>query len=464
MIIAFDTRKYVKTQKEEIMNAVMRYGNKLYFELGGKLFDDYHATRVLPGFQSDTKIKMLSGLKSEAELIICVNSENIQNGRIRSDYNTLYTDDCIKLIQIYRDLGFLVSGIVLTAYREQPKAVEFTKKLRKMGEKVYHFWYIEDYPNDFDKILESFEKNDFIKTTKPLVVMTSSGSASGKLSACLSQLYNEYKRGRRVGYAKYDIFPVWDLPINHPLNLAFEAATADSNDRVLIDNFYYEKYHKIVSNYNRDLDVFPAIKKIIDVVNDKEIFSSPTEMVINTMSEAIINEDIVYQEAKAEVCRRYFTYYKQFLRGHINELPILRVKEIMDKNGIKLDDYKMIPISRNWFENNHEGIVLELKDSEMFFIQNVNGISIIANLLISVLNKKFDLNIDVNKIKKLNITVKDIIQYLIKETKLNESKISEMLQILKGSYAHSSFILSLEEESELKELEVFLTCEPYLKS
>ena len=414
MTASFDTEKYVKLQKEGIMNAVKRH-NKLYFELGGKLFDDHHASRVLPGFAPDTKIKMLSAIKDEAELIICVNSENIQNGRIRSDYNTLYTEDCIRLIRVYRELGFFVSGVVLTQYNEQPKAVEFLKRLKKMGEKVYRFWYIENYPNDLGKAIESFEKNDFIETTKPVVVITSSGSASGKLSTCLSQIYREAKRGEIVGYAKYDIFPVWDLPTNHPVNLAFEAATADSKDRILVDSYYLEKYHKIVSNYNRDLDVFPIIKAVTDMVNCG--FNSPTEMVINTMSQAIIDEDTVCQAAKAEVCRRYFTYLKQYCRGHIDEAPIKRVEEIMRSNGITLNDYELIPISRKWF-NNHEGIVLQLKGNGFFFVERNE----------------------------------DIIQSL-------EEKMKSELSILKGSYAHASFILSLEEEKKLKDLGIFLTCE-----
>jgi len=402
---------------------------------------------------------MLLSLKSEAELIICVNSENIQNGRIRSDYNTLYTDDCIKLIQIYRNKGFLVTGVALTVYNEQPKAIEFAEKLKEMGENVYLLWKIEEYPNNLDKIYESFEKNDFIETTRPLVIMTSSGSASGKLSACLSQVYNEHKRGRKVGYAKYDIFPIWDLDINHPLNLAFEAATADSNDRILIDNYYYERYHKKVSNYNRDLDVFPAIKEIMDSISGEEVFASPTEMVINTMSQAILDLETVEREGKAEVCRRYFTYYKQYLRGHSNYSPIKRVEEIMKKNHISLEDYEIIPIARDWFKDRRIGVVVELNNSRMFFVEDIEGISITDNMIVSILNTMFGLNIILRQ-----SDVQDIKQYLMIKKKLSESEVLKMLEVFKGSYAHSSWVLSVEEEKKMKKLDIFLTCEPYLEN
>lgn len=327
---AFDIDKYISKQTKEILKNVRKY-DKLYFEFVGKLFDDFHATRVLPGFESDSKLKLFCNLKEYAELIICINSENIQNERIRSDYDTLYIDDCIKLIQKYREIGFYVSGVALTVFNKQEKAIKFVEKLKNMGENVYFLNYIPNYPNDFEAILKSFKENDYIVTTRPLVIMTSSGSASGKLSASLSQLYKEYERGNKVGYAKYDLFPVWNLSVNHPLNVAFEASTADSGDEILVDKFYYEKYSKEVSNYNRDMKLFPTIRKILKITTGEEVYASPTEMVINTMRDAIVDDEIICLKAKEEIYRRYLTYWKQYLRGQSSFEPIKRVEYLMQK-------------------------------------------------------------------------------------------------------------------------------------
>ena len=457
----FDNEKYLKMQKEKILERVEKYNNKLYLELGGKLFDDYHATRVLPGIESDVKIKLIDSLKEKAELIICVNSQNIQDGRIRSDYNTLYEEDCIRLINIYRKLGFLVSGVALTVFNNQKKAVRFANKLKKMNEKVYYLGMIKDYPNNYDYVIESFEKNDFIETTRPLVIMTSSGSASGKLSACLSQIYNEYKRGNKVGYSKYDIFPIWNLPINHPLNLAFEAATADIGDKIMIDKYYYEKYNKNVSNYNRDLDVFPIIRNILNLVSKDDAFSSPTEMVVNTMKDAILDNEMVCKLGKAEVCRRYFTYCKQFLRGDCTKDTIYRVKEIMNENNITINDFELVKNAREIFREKkiyNKMIVLKLENSKIIYATESEKYSCNVNLLLKVIENIFNINIDKLLLysKKSKININELIEYININHILN---IDELKKVLYGSYAHASTLISKEEENELRSLGIFVTCE-----
>lgn len=471
MVKAFDTKRYIDTQREKILEKVRQYGNKLYFELGGKLLDDYHATRVLPGFEPDTKMKLLSSLREELELIICINSENIQNDRIRSDYNTLYIDDCIRLIDNYRKLNFLVSGIALTVFKHQTKAIEFAKKLKSMGEKVYFLNYIPEYPNNLDAILESFEENDFIETTKPLVVITSSGSASGKLSACLSQIYKEYKRGNKVGYAKYDIFPVWNLPTNHPLNLAFEAATADSGDKVLIDSFYYDQYKKIVSNYNRDIDVYPIIKKILTITMGEQAYNSPTEMVINTMAEAITDDETICKKGKEEVCRRYLTYYKQFLRGHSSINPILRVKDIMNKNHILIDDLEIVPIARAIFKKykHSKSLVIEFEDKGIIVVHETDNFSLGANLIRVFLKERMQLELSENLLKSngfnnSKIDILDILNYINSIEDDKKTQCYKSLQELRGCNAHTSYVISMEEEKQIKSLGINITCEPNLEN
>lgn len=452
MEIAFDSEKYINAQREKIIEQVQKYG-KLYFELGGKLLDDHHASRILPGFKPDTKMQIISGLKDISELIICVNSENIQNGRIRSDYNTLYTEDCLKLISQYRDMGFNVSGVVLTLFKEQEKAVAFQHQLEAMGENVYLSRFAKNYPQDENAALEAFKASDYIRTTKPLVIMTSSGSASGKLSASLGQIYNEYLRGHRVGYAKYDIFPVWNLPINHPINLAFKAATADSNDQILVDTYYLEKYNKVVSNYNRDLNVFPIIRKVLTLANGGvEPYSTPTEMVLNTMKDSILNEELVSKMCKEEVCRRFLTYQKQQVRGQCDKHSSERVKQIMDENGITMDDLKVVGIAKEIFKKNpNKNLgVLELRDGTVIEVEKVNEIELCVSMLLAFL-KNYGLDFEVDN----SIDVPYIIDFL------NEfGLVNDLYNSLYNCNMHTSYLVSKEDEKGVKQFGVNLTCEP----
>ncbi len=471
MVKTFDTKTYIDQERKEIMRRIRKFKNKLYFEFGGKLLDDHHAERVLPGFELDAKLQLFQSLKEQMELVICINSDNIQNERIRSDYDTLYIDDCLKLIDSYRRMGFLISGIAFTLFKEQPRAKEFALRLQDMGEKVYFLKYIPNYPNDFNIILDSFEQSDFIETTRPLVVMTSSGSASGKLSACLCQVYKEHKLGNQVGYAKYDLFPVWDLPISHPLNIAFEAATADSGDEILVDTFYYEKTHQIASNYNRDFSVFPVIREILRMTTGgKDIYDSPTEMVVNTMSSAIQNDEIIRKKGKEEVCRRYLTYWKQFIRGQSKGDPIVRVSEIMKKNHITMEDLAIVPISRCFFQKHKDSkcIVLELKENEFVFAIKSKKLTIGASLLRELFEKeglieKKDYEVFVNSFKG-KIDIRNFISFLKSSESNKMQEYTNVLGSLVGCNAHVSYVIDPDEEKQIKSLGIYLTCEPNLES
>jgi len=461
MKTAFDTNKYINIQRKEILKKVRELGGKLYFELGGKLLDDYHAARVLPGFEPDTKMRLLESLKKEVELVICINAEDIENGRIRSDFDILYTEECERLIENYRKQGFLVSGIALTVFKKQPKAEAFADKMKSKGEKVYFLNYIPDYPNNKKEIISSFKKNDFIITTKPIVVMTSPGSGSGKLSACLSQIYKEYKNGNTVGYAKYDIFPVWNLAVNHPVNVAFQAATADLGDEILIDTFYYEKYHECVSNYNRDLDVFPIIRDILKLITGKEIYSSPTEMVINMMKYAITDEALVCKKARQEICRRYLTYQKQYIQGNSTKEVIDRVEHLMKKNNIKIAELEIVPYVETLIKANPtcKMIALELEDDKKIVAKEDAYLTDSAKLIVLALRDVANVNVSGIKMYAL-LNKKQINALELKNLLIKEKDIIKYLNKIKGLNAHASYILSTEEEQAVKSFGINITCNP----
>ena len=455
MKIGFDIQKYIRLQKKAIINEIKKYG-KVYFELGGKLLDDYHASRVLPGFSPDTKMRILSDLKDYSELVFCINSENIQNERIRSDYNTLYVEDCLKLIESYRNMGFLVSGIVLSLFNGQEKAIKFSEFLKSKGENVYFSKYASNYPNDIESAIGAFKDSDYIQTSRPLVIITSSGSASGKLSTCLAQIYQEYLRGNKVGYSKYDIFPVWNLPVNHPLNLAFLAATADSKDEILVDTYYQKKHNKIVSNYNRDLNAFPLISKILALANNGEtLYSSPTEMVVNKMKEAIIDDELVCEMSKKEIYRRLLTYYKQYLRGQSDKSPIIRVKNIMRQNGISMDSLNNVKIARSIFKKNpNEKIgVLQLLNGKILIAKDSSKYSIGSKLIwdyLSLIGIKLDFINDNN----CKIDIWNMID-LIKSNKLNLNLFNNLI----NSDLHTSYVIPISEEMGMKQFGINVTCE-----
>ena len=304
----FDNQKYIAMQAERIRERIDQFGGKLYLEFGGKLFDDYHASRVLPGFEPDSKIRMLQQLSDEVEIIVAINASHIEKSKVRGDLGITYDDDVLRLMDIFRSMGFLVGGVVITQYENQPAADAFRRRLDALGIKHYLHYPIAGYPYDIDRIVsdEGYGRNDYIETERPLVVVTAPGPGSGKMATCLSQLYHEHKRGMQAGYAKYETFPVWNLPLKHPVNIAYEAATVDLDDSNIIDPFHLEAYGQTTVNYNRDVEIFPVLKTMFERISGASPYLSPTDMGVNMAGYAITDDEAVRNAAKMEIVRRYF--------------------------------------------------------------------------------------------------------------------------------------------------------------
>ena len=309
MKIGFDSQKYIQLQSENIRNRISQFGGKLYLEFGGKLFDDYHASRVLPGFAPDNKIRMLLELKDQAEIVIAINANDIEKNKKRGDLNITYDADVMRLVDVFRDFGLFVGSIALTQYTGQPSAEIFMKRMKKLGLNVYRLYRIPDYPSNIAHIVseDGYGRNDYIPTTRPLVVVTAPGPGSGKMATCLSQLYHEHRHGVRAGYAKFETFPIWNLPLKHPVNIAYEAATADLNDVNMIDPFHLEAYGKLTVNYNRDIEIFPVLRATFEQIYDGYCpYKSPTDMGVNMAGFAIVDDDVCCEASKNEIIRRYF--------------------------------------------------------------------------------------------------------------------------------------------------------------
>ena len=315
--IGFDNDKYLKLQSEKIKERIDFFGGKLYLEFGGKLFDDYHASRVLPGFKPDSKIKMLSQLKDEAEIVIVISAADIEKNKMRADLGITYDVDVLRLIDAFRGYGLYVGSVCLTHFASQPSAVAYQKKLESLGLKVYRHYPIAGYPSNIPFIVsdEGYGKNDYIETTRSLVVITAPGPGSGKMATCLSQLYHEYKRGIKAGYAKYETFPIWNLPLKHPVNLAYEAATADLQDVNMIDPFHLEAYGITTVNYNRDVEVFPVLNAMFDKIIGESPYKSPTDMGVNMAGFGIIDDEVCCEASKQEIIRRYYSALCQRRQG-----------------------------------------------------------------------------------------------------------------------------------------------------
>lgn len=308
MKIGFDNDKYLKMQSEHIKERICQFDNKLYLEFGGKLFDDYHASRVLPGFKPDSKLQMLLQLKDQAEVVIVISAEDIEENKIRGDYGITYDMDVLRLIDEFQGVGLFVGSVAITKYSGQASADLFQKKLSSLGIKSYKLYKIPGYPNDVTHIVsdEGYGKNEYIETERPLVVITAPGPGSGKMATCLSQLYHEYKRGVKAGYAKFETFPIWNIPLKHPVNLAYEAATTDLNDVNMIDPFQLEAYGETTVNYNRDIEIFPVLKAMFDLIAGHSPYKSPTDMGVNMAGNCIIDDEVCCKASQQEIIRRYY--------------------------------------------------------------------------------------------------------------------------------------------------------------
>ena len=336
----FSNEKYVELQSEHIRERVDQFGGKLYLEFGGKLFDDYHASRVLPGFEPDSKIRMLKALSEDAEIVIAINADAIEKSKRRGDLGITYDQEVLRLIDAFTEFGLFVGSVVITQFAGQPLAEKFETRLRTLGVKTYRHYPIEGYPSNLPFIVseDGYGKNDYIETSRPLVVITAPGPGSGKMATCLSQLYHENKRGVKAGYAKFETFPVWNLPLKHPVNLAYEAATADIDDKNMIDYFHLEKYGETAVNYNRDLETFPVLREILTRVMGQSIYNSPTDMGVNMIGKCIVDDNLAREAAKAEIVRRYYRALVDLKKGLVDSAVPERIKLLMNELGVTEND------------------------------------------------------------------------------------------------------------------------------
>lgn len=347
--IGFDSKKYLELQSQKILERINGFGDKLYLEFGGKLFDDFHAARVLPGFAPDNKIVMLQTLKDKAEVVIVINSHDIEKNKLRADLGITYDVDVLRLIGIFRSKGLYVGSVVLSQFTENNvAAVNFQKKLEALGLKVYHHYHIDGYPANIAHIVsdEGYGKNEYIETTRPLIVVTAPGPGSGKMATCLSQLYHDYKRGIKAGYAKYETFPVWNLPLNHPVNIAYEAATADLSDVNMIDPWHLSAYNVVSVNYNRDVEIFPVLNALFEKLMGKSPYKSPTDMGVNMAGYAICNDEVCVEAAKQEIIRRYFKAKVNVRKGIAEQREMDEIGLLMERLNISESDRAVVVAAR----------------------------------------------------------------------------------------------------------------------
>ncbi|MBR2044532.1 MAG: DUF1846 domain-containing protein [Agathobacter sp.] len=368
MKIGFDNEKYLKMQSEHIMERIAKFDNKLYLEFGGKLFDDYHAARVLPGFEADSKLQMLLQLKDQAEIVMVVNVEDIIKNKIREDLGITYDDDVVRLIDAFRRKGLYVGSVVLTMYKEHHALTHFQKRLESLGVKVYHHYAISGYPTNVAQIVcdEGFGRNDYIETTRPLVVITAPGPGSGKMATCLSQLYHEHKRGVRAGYAKFETFPIWNLPLDHTVNLAYEAATADLNDINMIDPYHMKAYGVTTVNYNRDVEIFPVLNAIFMKIYGQSPYASPTDMGVNMVGNSICDDEACREASRQEIIRRYFKALVGVADGTRTEEELNKLELLMQQEQLLTTDRNVVPPARSRAEaSGTAAAAIELHDGRI---------------------------------------------------------------------------------------------------
>lgn len=488
MKIGFSHEKYVKLQTENILKRIEGFGGKLYLEFGGKLFDDMHASRVLPGFQPDAKIQILKKLKDRAEIIFVISANDIERNKIRADFSITYDVDVLRQIDCLREAGLTVSGIVITLFNDQPLAKTFANRLTRRGERVYFHSPTKGYPADVNTIVsdEGYGANPYIETTKPLVVVTAPGPGSGKMGTCLSQLYHEYRRGVKAGYAKYETFPVWNLDLDHPVNIAYEAATADLKDVNMIDSFHLSAYGKKSVNYNRDLESFPIVRNILTkITGSDKIYRSPTDMGVNMVGFAITDDDVVRQASKDEIIRRYLRAQCEYKKGTTGIDTVKRIEFLMGELNLDVSMRKTVGVSKNLSKEAKMPVTaIELEDGQIVTGKQkelmtdacscvLNAIKTLAGIddkidLIpeALLEPVLDLKRNKLKVRKARLTLKDVLMLLSINRVTNASVDLALKQLdkLKGLEAHSSSMLNSSDQSTLSALGVNLTMEPNYSS
>ncbi|MDR1404809.1 MAG: DUF1846 domain-containing protein [Candidatus Methanoplasma sp.] len=479
----FDNEEYIRIQSEHIRERIGRFGGKLYLEFGGKLFDDYHASRVLPGFRPDSKISMLMRMKENAEAIIAVNAGDIEKNKMRGDLGITYDMETLRLIDSFRERGMFVENVVMTKYTSQPAAIAFEKRLKALNIKVYKHYLIDGYPLNVEHIVSDagYGRNEFVKTSKPLVVVTAPGPGSGKMATCLSQLYHENKRGVSAGYAKFETFPIWNIPLKHPINLAYEAATVDLADVNMIDPFHLEAYGKRAVNYNRDIEVFPVVNSMLKKILGESPYRSPTDMGVNMAGYCITDDTVVSGAASLEVIRRYYDLLKDRKQGTASDEMVSRLEFLMKNADIgpgdrrvisevkKTADVLDIPVSGIELE---DGNVITGKTSSLLGSGSaaiLNALKTIAGLDDSILLISPRILEPIQKLKTENLgfrdTALDVDEMLIAlsisaQTDPVAKAALEQLPRLRGCEMHSSVILPPVDDSVLKSLGLNVTCEP----
>ena len=481
--IGFDNDKYLKMQSEHIRQRIAQFGDKLYLEFGGKLFDDYHASRVLPGFKPDSKLQMLLQLKDEAEIVIVINSDDIEKNKVRGDLGITYDVDVIRLFNVFTKIGLYVSSVVLTRYDNQPTADAFQERLESLGIRVYHHYSIKGYPSNLQHIISDagYGKNDYIETSRRLVVITAPGPGSGKMATCLSQLYHEHKRGINAGYAKFETFPIWNLALRHPVNIAYEAATADLNDVNMIDPFHLEAYGKTTVNYNRDVEIFPVLNAMFEKILGESPYKSPTDMGVNMAGNCIIDDDAVCEAARAEIIRRYYTALCDRRKGLISEDEVMKLELLMKQANVTTDDRKVVAAAlKREEETGAPAAAMELPDGTILTGRTSDLLGAVSALLLNAL--KHFAGIDDSVLLMSPHVIEPIMNLKVQhlgnnnprihtdETLLalsicantddNTKKAMEQISSLRGCEVHSTVILSAVDERIFKRLGINLTCEP----
>lgn len=482
MKIGFDNDKYLSMQSEHIKERISKFDNKLYLEFGGKLFDDYHASRVLPGFAPDSKLKMLMQLSEHAEIVIVISAGDIEKNKVRGDLGITYDLDVIRLIDAFKERGFFVGSVVITQYSGQNSANIFKSKLENLGIKVYIHYPIEGYPSNIPLIVsdEGYGKNEYIETSRPLVIITAPGPGSGKMATCLSQLYHEHKRGIHAGYAKFETFPIWNIPLKHPVNLAYEAATADLNDVNMIDPFHLEAYGETTVNYNRDVEIFPVLSAIFERIFGKCPYQSPTDMGVNMVGNCIVDDEVCREASKQEIIRRYYQALERHLEGENNDDEVFKLELLMKQAGISTENRKATTAALNCAkETGAPAVALELEDGKIITGKTSDLLGASAALMLNTLKELANIPHEVHVISPAAIEPiqKLKTEYLGSQNpRLHTDEVlialsstaatSDLAKLalaqlpkLKGCQVHSSVMLSAVDKKIFKKLGVQLTCE-----
>ena len=481
----FDNDKYLQMQSEHIRERIAQFDNKLYLEFGGKLFDDYHASRVLPGFQPDSKLQMLLQLKDQAEVVIVISAEDIISNKIRGDYGITYDLDVLRLIDAFQEVGLYVGSVCVTKYAAAPEVEAFEKRLNSLGIRTFRHYKIPGYPNDVARIVsdEGYGKNDYIETQRPLVVITAPGPGSGKMATCLSQLYHEYKRGVKAGYAKFETFPIWNIPLKHPVNLAYEAATADLNDVNMIDPFHLEAYGVTTVNYNRDIEIFPVVNAMFELIAGKSPYKSPTDMGVNMAGNCIVDDAICREASRKEILRRYFKCLcEQKITGTVKETERYKLELLMNQADLTVGqrEVEKQAHARSESTGGAPAAAIELPDGTVVTGKTGPLLGAASSALLNALKKLAGIDQELDLVsaaaiepiqtlktnylgsKNPRLHTDEILIALSSSAAQNPTAAAALKQLshLKGCDMHSTVILSSVDMDTVKKLGMYLTCEP----